>query len=127
MGLARSGVIDAIEFGLTGQILGASFGKGTKRPFRLRNMGRTSIKLNFPGRGVRELKVFLQKSGNRQRSPERFRPKKTKDRPSDGDVQAALAEIADHPEITLSRREILRFILGEPTKRTEEIQPSQTR
>ena len=33
-----------------------------------------------------------------------------------------LAEIADHPEITLSRREILRFILVEPTKRSDEIQ-----
>ncbi|MGH7929515.1 MAG: hypothetical protein ACREQV_17135, partial [Candidatus Binatia bacterium] len=37
-------------------------------------------------------------------------------------VKAGLAEIADHPEITLSRREILRFILVEPTKRSEEIQ-----
>jgi hypothetical protein len=37
-------------------------------------------------------------------------------------VKAALAEIADHPEITLSRRDILRFILVEPTKRSEEIQ-----
>ena len=35
---------------------------------------------------------------------------------------AAFAEIADHPEIALSRREILRFILVEPTKRSEEIQ-----
>ena len=42
--------------------------------------------------------------------------------PSDADVKAVLAEIADHPEITLSRREILRFILVEPTKRSEEIQ-----
>ena len=42
--------------------------------------------------------------------------------PADPDVLAALAEIADHPEITLSRREILRFILIEPTKRSEEIQ-----
>ena len=29
----------------------------------------------------------------------------------------ALAEGADHPEITLERRDILRFILVEPTKR----------
>jgi hypothetical protein len=29
-------------------------------------------------------------------------------------VKAALAQIADHPEIALSRREILRFILVEP-------------
>ena len=37
-------------------------------------------------------------------------------------MKAALAEVADHPEIALSRREILRFILVEPTKRSEEIQ-----
>jgi hypothetical protein len=49
-------------------------------------------------------------------------PKKPKIVPNDPDVLAALAEVADHPEITLSRREILRFILVEPTKRSDEIQ-----
>ena len=49
-------------------------------------------------------------------------PKKPKITPADADVKAALAEVIDHPEITLSRREILRFILVEPTKRSEEIQ-----
>src|SRR5260221_8513408 len=49
-------------------------------------------------------------------------PKKPKIEPADDDVKAALAEIADHPEIALSRREILRFILVEPTKRSEEVQ-----
>jgi len=42
--------------------------------------------------------------------------------PADADVKAALDEMADHPEITLSRRDILSFILVEPTKRSEEIQ-----
>ena len=37
-------------------------------------------------------------------------------------MKAILEEVAEHPEITLSRREILRFILVEPTKRSEEIQ-----
>ena len=37
-------------------------------------------------------------------------------------MKAVLAEVAEHPEIMLSRREILRFILVEPTKRSEEIQ-----
>src|SRR5262249_46773121 len=49
-------------------------------------------------------------------------PKKPKITPADDAVKAALAEIADHPEIALSRREILRFILVEPTKRSDEIQ-----
>jgi hypothetical protein len=37
-------------------------------------------------------------------------------------VKAVLAEVAEHPEMALSRRQILRFILVEPTKRSEEIQ-----
>ena len=49
-------------------------------------------------------------------------PKKPTIKPDDEDVKAVLEEIADHPEVTLSRREILRFILVEPTKRSEEIQ-----
>ena len=49
-------------------------------------------------------------------------PNKPKIEPADADIKAALAQIADHPEITLSRREILRFILVEPTRRSEEIQ-----
>jgi hypothetical protein len=49
-------------------------------------------------------------------------PKKPTITPDDVAVRTALAEIAEHPEITLSRREILRFILVEPTKRSEEIQ-----
>ncbi|MCH8327438.1 MAG: chromosome segregation protein SMC [Candidatus Marinimicrobia bacterium] len=49
-------------------------------------------------------------------------PNKPKIEPADEDVKAALAEVADHPEITLSRRDIIRFILVEPTKRSEEIQ-----
>ena len=34
--------------------------------------------------------------------------------------ELSLAEIADHPEITLSRRELLRFILVETTKRSSQ-------
>jgi hypothetical protein len=49
-------------------------------------------------------------------------PKKPKITPNDADVRGALSDIAAHPEITLSRREILRFILVEPTARSEEIQ-----
>ena len=49
-------------------------------------------------------------------------PKTPTIEPADDDVKAALAEVADHPEITLSRRDIIRFILVEPTKRSQEIQ-----
>ena len=45
-------------------------------------------------------------------------PKKVKIGRASDDVKAVPAEIADHPEIALSRREILRFIQIEPTKRS---------
>ncbi|HJZ69945.1 MAG TPA: chromosome segregation protein SMC, partial [Blastocatellia bacterium] len=70
-----------------------------------------------------ELKVFLPALGKSVTISRKVSaPKKPKITPADDAVKAALAEIADHPEIALSRREILRFILVEPTKRSDEIQ-----
>jgi DNA repair exonuclease SbcCD ATPase subunit len=120
-GSGKSGVIDAIEFGLTGQ-MGRLTGKGTKG-FSVSEHGPHVDRVKFPDAAFVQLKVYLTELGKsatitRKISP----PKKSRIDPPDADVKAALAEIADHPEITLSRRDILRFILVEPTKRSEEIQ-----
>jgi len=120
-GSGKSGVIDAIEFGLTGQISRLT-GRGTKG-LTVSEHGPHVDKTKFPDAAFVELRVFLPDIGksatiNRKISA----PKKPKILPSSPDVLAAFAEIADHPEIALSRREILRFILVEPTKRSEEIQ-----
>jgi hypothetical protein len=120
-GSGKSGVIDAIEFGLTGQI-GRLTGKGTKGLSVLEH-GPHVDKTKFPDAAFVELKVFLPKTNKSVTITRKVSsPKKPKIVPNDDNVKAALAEIADHPEITLSRREILRFILVEPTKRSEEIQ-----
>lgn len=120
-GSGKSGVIDAIEFGLTGQI-GRLTGRGT-RGLSVSEHGPHVDKIKFPDAAFVQLQVFLpelNKSATITRKVSS--PKKPKIVPADDDIKAALAEIADHPEITLSRREILRFILVEPTKRSEEIQ-----
>jgi hypothetical protein len=120
-GSGRSGVIDAIEFGLTGEI-GRLTGRGTKG-LSVTEHGPHVDKVKFPDTAFVELKVFipsLEKSATITRKVSA--PRKPKIVPADPDVKAALDEIADHPEITLSRREILRFILVEPAKRSEEIQ-----
>ncbi len=120
-GSGKSGVIDAIEFGLTGQI-GRLTGRGTKG-LSVSEHGPHVDKTKFPDAAFVRLRVFLpglNKSATITRKVSS--PKKPKIVPADDDVKAALAEVADHPEITLSRREILRFILVEPTKRSEEIQ-----
>lgn len=120
-GSGKSAVIDAIEFGLTGQI-GRLTGRGTKG-LSVSEHGPHVDKTKFPDASFVTLKVFLNGIGKSATITRMVSsPKKPKIEPANADVKAAFAEIADHPEITLSRREILRFILVEPTKRSEEIQ-----
>src|SRR3989454_3237206 len=120
-GSGKSGVIDAIEFGLTGHI-GRLTGRGTKG-LSVSEHGPHVDKTKFPDAAFVTLRVFLTGIGKSATITRKVTsPKTPKIEPADADVKAALAEIADHPEITLSRREILRFILIEPTKRSEEIQ-----
>jgi hypothetical protein len=120
-GSGKSGVIDAIEFGLTEQI-GRLAGAGTKS-LSTSEHGPHVDKTKSPHAAFVELQVFLPdlgKSGTITRKV--CTPKKPKISPDEDDVIAAFEEIADHPEVTLSRREILRFILVEPSKRSQEIQ-----
>jgi AAA domain len=120
-GSGKSGVIDAIEFGLTGQI-GRLTGRGTKG-LSVAEHGPHVDKTKFPDAAFVELKVFLPEIGKSATITRKVSsPKKPKILPADDDVKAVLAEVAEHPEIMLSRREILRFILVEPSKRSEEIQ-----
>ena len=120
-GSGKSGVIDAIEFGLTGEI-GRLTGRGTKG-LTLSEHGPHVDKTKFPDAAFVQLRVFITSLGKSVTITRRVAaPKKPKIEPSDDAIVAALAEMAEHPEVTLSRREILRFILTEPTKRSEEIQ-----
>lgn len=120
-GSGKSGVIDAIEFGLTGEI-GRLAGRGTKG-LSVAEHGPHVDKTKFPDAAFVELKVFIPSLGKSATITRKISaPKKPKIVPADPDVKAALDEVADHPEITLSRREILRFILVEPAKRSDEIQ-----
>lgn len=120
-GSGKSGVIDAIEFGLTGEI-GRLTGRGTGG-LSISEHGPHVDKTKFPGAAFVQLHVFLTALNKSVKITRKINsPKKPLIEPADADVLAVLAEVADHPEIALSRREILRFILVEPTKRSEEIQ-----
>src|ERR1700676_1414615 len=95
-GSGKSGVIDAIEFGLTGQI-GRLTGSGTGG-LSVSEHGPHGEKANFPDAAFVELRVFLTELGksvtiNRKISA----PKKPKITPADEDVKAVLAEVAEHP------------------------------
>ena len=120
-GSGKSGIIDAIEFGLTGQ-MGRLSGRGTKG-LSVASHGPHVDKTKFPDAAFVELNVFLtdlKKSVKIRRIVSA--PKRATMEPDEPDIRAVVEEVAEHPEITLSRRDILRFILVEPAKRSEEIQ-----
>ena len=120
-GSGKSGVIDAIEFGLTGEIKRLT-GSGTKG-LSITEHGPHVDKVNFPGASFVELQLYLpalKQSVSIKRSIQY--PKKPEIKPHTAEVREILDAVADHPEITLSRRDIIRFILVEPSKRSQEIQ-----
>ncbi|MBR0735136.1 AAA family ATPase [Bradyrhizobium japonicum] len=120
-GSGKSGVIDAIEFGLTGRISRLT-GTGTKA-LSISEHGPHVDQARFPDAALVKLKVYfpdLKKSATITRKISA--PKKPKIEPANAEIKAAFEQLADHPEIALSRRDILRFILVEPTRRAEEVQ-----
>jgi hypothetical protein len=120
-GSGKSGVIDAVEFALTGQI-GRLTGTGTQG-LSVAEHGPHVDMTKFPDAAFVALRVFLPTIGKSATITRKLASQKDAEiEPADDDVKAVLAEVAEHPEIALSRREILRFILVEPTKRSEEIQ-----
>ncbi|WP_417809708.1 AAA family ATPase [Thioclava sp.] len=120
-GSGKSGVIDAIEFALTGQI-GRLTGTGTKG-LSLSDHGPHVDHIKFPDAAFVELEVFFPTLGKSAKLNRKVSaPKKPKIEPNDPDILAILDQVAQHPEITLARREILKFILVEPTKRSAQIQ-----
>lgn len=120
-GSGKSGVIDAIEFGLTGLIARLT-GKGTKG-LSVADHGPHVDKTKFPDAAFVTLRVYLPTLGKSATLTRKVSsPKKPKIEPADADIVKLFSEVADHPEIALSRRDILRFILVEPTARSQEIQ-----
>ena len=120
-GSGKSAVIDAVEFALTGQI-GRLEGIGTKG-LSVAEHGPHVDKAKFPDASFVKFRVHIPELSKSATITRKFKaPNKPAIDPADDDVKAALAEVADHPEITLSRRDIIRFILVEPSKRSAEIQ-----
>jgi DNA repair exonuclease SbcCD ATPase subunit len=120
-GSGKSGVVDAIEFCLTGDMTRLS-GHGT---------GSLSVKTHGPHVDARDyidkafvrLKVFIPSVNKRASITRKVKtPKAVKIEPEDADVLAALNEVARHPELTLTRRQIARFILAQATTRSKDIQ-----
>lgn len=119
-GTGKSGIVDAIEFCLTGEIS------------RLKGEGTDDVKLKVHGPHVDSkekptlatvtINVFIP-SLNKSASILRkiSEPKKPKITPNDADIISIFKKIEDHPEFTLTRREIIKYILQTPSKRGDQV------
>ena len=114
-------MIDAIEFGLTGQMSRLT-GKGTKG---LDSVGtRPACRQDeISGCSIRRIEGLSSRlSASLQPSPGRYRRRKSRNRTLRSRRAGSFRGDRRPSQIALSRREILRFILVEPTKRSEEVQ-----
>ena len=119
-GTGKSGIVDALEFVLTGNISRLS-GAGT---------GGLSVKEHGPHVDSRNrpedafVSVTLEiptlgKEATIRRSVKDARNPKIS--PDDADVRRVIERVGLHPEFVLSRRELIRYILAEPGKRSKEV------
>jgi DNA repair exonuclease SbcCD ATPase subunit len=121
-GTGKSGIVDAIEFALTGNISRLA-GAGT---------GGLSVKAHGPHVDSRNkpevasvtLDVSIPALGNKKARIYRSvkmaaTPTIT---PDDEDVISAFETVNLHPEFVLSRRELIRYVLSEPGQRSKEVQ-----
>ncbi len=120
-GTGKSGVVDALEFALTGSVSRLS-GEG-KGDVSLKQHGPHVDRRNDPDKARVTVKVTipsLSKSVTIERSLKT--PAVAHVTPSDPAVLEVLRQVEAHPEIVLSRRELIRYVLATPGKRAEEVQ-----
>jgi len=120
-GSGKSGVVDAVQFALTGEMS------------RLAGVGTSGLSVNRHGPHVdrrdepesAEVLLWfyvptLKKSAVLTRNVKNA--KKFGIKPDEPEIRAIIDEIADHPELTLSRREIIKYIIVEAGQRSKEIE-----
>ena len=120
-GSGKSGVVDGIQFALTGEISRLA-GKGTVG-LTVQRHGPHVDRRDDPEVATVSLKFFMPETGRTAVLTRNMKkPKSFSLVPDDADVRALLKEVAEHPELTLSRREIIKYILVEAGERSKEIQ-----
>ena len=120
-GSGKSGVVDAIEFCLTGAISRLT-GQGTAG-ITLQKHGPHVDRRDDPASAEVSMTVDIPELGKSATITRNIKnPKLLQISPDEPDIRAALDQVASHPEIVLSRREIIRYVLAEAGTRSREIQ-----
>ncbi len=120
-GTGKSGVVDAIEFALTGDISRLT-GEGTEG-ITVKSHAPHVDRRNAPQKARVVLKAFLpeaKKTFTLERTVSN--PKAPRLTPSDADITNAVTTLSSHPEFALTRREIIKYILATPNNRAKAVQ-----
>lgn len=119
-GTGKSGVVDAIEFCITGDVTRLS-GHGSAG---LSVKAHAShVDQHDPEKSNVTITADISSLG---KSVQIFRsvknPRKVEITPDDADVKRIIEELQTHPEFALSRREIVKYIITPPGERSEDVQ-----
>ena len=120
-GSGKSGVVDAIQFALTGDMSRLS-GKGS-RGLSVGRHGPHVDRRDDPASAEVSLKLYVPDFDRSVTLTRNLKSAKNFSlTPDDPSVRTLLEEAAAYPELTLSRREIIKYIIVEPGERSKEIQ-----
>ncbi|TSD87093.1 AAA family ATPase [Mycobacterium sp. KBS0706] len=120
-GTGKSGIVDAIEFALTGNLSRLS-GRGTKE-LSVKQHGPHVDYVKKPEEAWVRLDVTLPSLGTKASITRTVKAATAPTiEPADAVVLAAFADVKLHPEFVLSRRELIRYIIAEPGDRSDEVQ-----
>lgn len=120
-GSGKSGVVDAIQFALTGEMSRLS-GKGTGG-LSVNRHGPHVDRRDDPAAAEVSLSFYIPETGESAVLTRNVKnAKKFSLEPEEPEIRAAIEEVAAHPELTLSRREIIKYIIVEPGQRSKQIQ-----
>ena len=120
-GTGKSGIVDALEFGLTGNVSRLS-GKGTG-DISLREHGPHVDSRNRPDKARVKLTVQVPNFDKPVTIERSVKDAQTPTiTPNEAGVIEALRQVALHPEFALSRRELIRYVVSAPGDRAREVQ-----
>ncbi len=120
-GSGKSGVVDGIEFGLTGEISRLA-GKGTIG-LTVQRHGPHVDRRDDPAVAEVSLNLYIPETKKTAVLTRNVKTAKSFSlNPDDPEIRAAIEETAQHPELILSRREIIKYIIVEAGERSREIQ-----
>lgn len=120
-GTGKSGVVDAIEFVLTGSITRLS-GAGTAE-ISVKAHAPHVDSAKTPEKAIVRLTAHAPALGKTIIIERSVKAASTPTvTPSDAQTRALLAQLETHPEFALSRREIIKYILTPPGERSKDVQ-----